>query len=326
MFIRIRSKMPAILALPLVAACTGAPLASHDLPPATAGAATCRAAKVGLQILGSGGPIAEGSRAGTSYAVWIDGRAQLLVDAGPGSFIRFGEAGLKLGDLKAIAMSHFHGDHSAGLAGILNSGSFEAPQEPLLFVGPSGDAPFPGPASFAEAHFGGSAGAWGYLGGYLDGSDGRRKLDIREVAADDYGQAPTQTLSLGPDLTLTAVPVHHGVVPTLAYIVRAQGKTIVLAADQSMMSSGFDRATQGLKPDLLVAHHVIPEGPGQPIGLHRPPSGIGAMAANVQPITLVLSHNMERSLTKLDEGMREIRKSYSGPVSIAYDGQCFVLK
>ena len=312
------------LTLALLAACSSGPVASHDLAPAAAGAATCRAADVGLQVLGSGGPIAEGSRAGTSYALWIDGRARLLVDAGPGSFVRFGEADLKVSDLAAIAMSHFHGDHSAGLAGILNSGSFERSQAPLLFIGPAGDPPFPGAEAFASALFDGQSGAWGYLGGYLDGSDARRPLDIREVDASDSARSPTQRIALEPDFALTAIPVHHGVVPTLAYMVEVKGRTIVLAADQSAMSSGFDKVTAGLSPDLLVAHHVIPEGAGQPIGLHRPPHAIGQMAANMKARRLVLSHNMERSLARLDEAKEEIAKRFSGPVNLADDGVCYV--
>lgn len=299
--------------------------AASEPTPAAAGAAICRAAEVGLQVLGSGGPIAEGSRAGTSYAVWIDGRARLLVDAGPGSFIRFGEAGLKVSDLKAIALSHFHGDHSAGLAGILNSGSFEASQEPLVFIGPAAAAPFPGAAGFITAQFDGEGGAWSYLGGYLTGADGRRVLVIREVDAGDPVRAPTWRIALGDALSVTAIPVDHGLIPTLAYRIEAKGRTIVLAADQSAMSTGFDRETAGLAPDLLVAHHVIPEGEGQPIGLHRPPHGIGAMAANIAPRQLVLSHNMNRSLGRLEEGLAQIAARWSGPVTVADDGQCFVI-
>lgn len=309
----------------LATAGVAADAAASEPTPAATGAAICRAAEVGLQVLGSGGPIAEGSRAGTSYAVWIDGRAQLLIDAGPGSFIRFGEAGLKLSDLKAIALSHFHGDHSAGLAGILNSGSFEASQEPLVFIGPAAAVPFPGAAGFITAQFDGESGAWSYLGGYLTGTDGRRALDIREIDAGDPVRAPTWRIALGDALSVTAIPVDHGLIPTLAYRVEAKGRTIVLAADQSDMSTGFNRETAGLRPDLLVAHHVIPEGEGQPIGLHRPPHGIGAMAANIAPRQLVLSHNMKRSLDRLEEGLAQIAGRWPGTVTVAEDGQCFVL-
>lgn len=315
----------AMLCCVLIAACSNSPAASDDPPSAARGADACRAAEIGVQVLGSGGPIAEGSRAGTSYAVWIDGRAQLLVDAGPGSFIRFGEAGLKVGDLKAVALSHFHADHSAGLTGILNSGSFEASQDPLMFVGPAAASVFPGARDFLAAQVGRDRGAWRYLGGYLDGGDGRRMLDVHEIAATDTDQAPTTPVEIAPDLVVIAIPVRHGEVPTLAFLVKAKGRAILFASDQSAFSAGFDRFTRDLEPDLLIAHHVIPEGAGQPIGLHRPPSGIGTMAASIAPRQLLLSHHMNRSFSRLEESLAAIAQHYRGPIVIASDGTCIPL-
>ena len=52
-------------------------------------------AGVVLQVLGSGGPIADDGRASSSYLVWVDGVARALVDVGAGSFLRFGEAGAR---------------------------------------------------------------------------------------------------------------------------------------------------------------------------------------------------------------------------------------
>lgn len=295
-----------------------------DTPPAR-GAAQCRAADVGIQVLGSGGPIAEGSRAGTSYAVWIDGQARLLIDAGPGSFVRFGEAGFKVGDLAAIALSHFHADHTGGLVAILNSGSFEEGEAPLAIIGPSAGSVFPGTNAFLAAQVGRENGAWAYLGGYLDGSDGRRPLAAHDVPAANIEDAPSTMIAIAPDLTLEAIPVHHGVVPSLAYLVRTRGRVIVFAGDQSAASSGFDRATSGLRPDALVAHHVIPEGDGQPIGLHRSPGDIGLMAANIVPQRLLLSHHMDRSFSKLDEGLAAISRHYTGTTIVAFDGLCISL-
>ena len=71
--------------------------------------------QVQLQVLGSGGPIADDARASSSYLVWVDGESRVLVDAGGGAFVRFGEAGAKFSELDIIAISHFHTDHSADL-------------------------------------------------------------------------------------------------------------------------------------------------------------------------------------------------------------------
>ncbi len=320
-----RTLSAVVLCCALAAACSNAPSASIAATPPAQGAETCRIAEVGVQVLGSGGPVAEGSRAGTSYVVWIDGRAQLLIDAGPGSFIRFGEAGLKVSDLKAIAMSHFHADHSAGLAGILNSGSFESSTDPLLFIGPAAGSVFPGAGDFLSALVGREDGAWSYLGGYLDGGDGRRTMDVREVAASDTENAPTAAIEVAPELRVIAIPVRHGEVPSLAFLVKAKGRDIVFASDQSAFSTGFDRLLRDHKPDLLIAHHVIPEGEGQPIGLHRPPSGIGTMAAAIAPRMLLLSHHMDRSFSRLQESLAVIGAQFDGPTMIASDGACIAL-
>jgi len=320
-----RTLSAVVLCCALATSCSNAPSASIVATPPAQGAETCRKAEVGVQVLGSGGPVAEGSRAGISYAVWVNGRAQLLIDAGPGSFIRFGEVGLKVSDLRAVALSHFHADHSAGLAGILNSGSFEASTEPLMFIGPAAGSVFPGAGDFLSALVGREDGAWSYLGGYLDGGDERRLLDVREIAASDAEQAPDTQIDISPDLTLIAIPVHHGEVPTLAYLVKVNGRDIVFASDQSAFSTGFDRLLRDLKPDLLIAHHVIPEGKGQPIGLHRPPSGIGTMAAAIAPSMLLLSHHMNRSFSRLQESLAVIGAQFDGPTMIASDGTCVAL-
>jgi len=79
-------------------------------------AAACRDAGVQVQVLGSGGPIADDARASAGYLVWHDARARALVDVGGGVFLRFGESGARLADLRVIALTHLHTDHSADLA------------------------------------------------------------------------------------------------------------------------------------------------------------------------------------------------------------------
>ena len=57
-----------------------------------------------LQVLGSGGPIADDDRASSGYLVWVDGKARVMVDAGTGSVLRFGEAGAKFEDLDFVGL------------------------------------------------------------------------------------------------------------------------------------------------------------------------------------------------------------------------------
>ena len=79
-----RAGLIGLLAIGLVVAAG----AQSALAPATVPA-------LSLVVLGSGGPGATG-RAGSSYEVLVDGTPRILVDAGPGSFARIGEARLSL--------------------------------------------------------------------------------------------------------------------------------------------------------------------------------------------------------------------------------------
>src|SRR6266545_501432 len=87
-------------------------LALHFIP-SSALAQICAANPVAVQILGSGGPRVNRDRASSSYLLWIDAQARILVDMGGGAFLRFGQAQAKLSDLSLVAISHLHPDHDS---------------------------------------------------------------------------------------------------------------------------------------------------------------------------------------------------------------------
>ncbi|NCP44476.1 MAG: MBL fold metallo-hydrolase [Sphingomonadales bacterium] len=279
-------------------------------------------APVAVQILGSGGPVAEGHRAGTSAIVWIGGKAALLVDAGSGAFVRYGESGAKFADHRAILFTHFHADHVADLDAILNSGGFANRAAPLPIAGPSGDELYPGIKDHLTALFDEHTGAFRYLSGYLDGNFGLPMLEPTEI---DVAIETLQPIIQERDLKVSAITVHHGGVPALAYLVETGEKSVIFAGDQSFLSEKFVQVFQDFKPDILIMHNVIPEGDGQPRGLHRWPGSIGEVAAAIKPKNLVLAHNMKRALSHQAEGETAIRNYYSGPLQVADDLDCFAL-
>lgn len=273
-----------------------------------------------VQVLGSGGPIADDARASSAYLLWLGGRARALVDVGGGAFLRFGEAGARFEDLDIIALSHFHTDHSADLPALLKSGYFSDRDRELTVSGPGGESPFPGLEAFLGSLLGSENGAFGYLDGYLDGSDGLVKLE--PITVPHRSEAPRDVLSTAR-FNVEALGVPHGIVPSLAYRFRLAGKTVVFAADQNGESRAFiDFARDA---DLMIAHLAIPESAsGAAVALHARPSAVGKMARQAGVRQLVLSHVMARSLSRLDDQLAIVRKTFAGPVHVAGDLECFL--
>lgn len=282
----------------------------------------CRDHPIALQVLGSGGPIADDHRAGSSNIIWVDGKARLLIDAGSGTFVRYGEAGVDFADHDAILLTHLHGDHASGLPALLNSGAFAKRKSDLTIAGPDGNDLFPSTSAFLDSLIGKEGGALRYLHPYLEDDDALPRLTAANIDTDKTG---LQTIWNEEGLQVDAIAVHHLDVPALAYVISTNGKTIIFSGDQSFLSEDFVAALSGTKPDLLVMHNAITMADGQPRGLHRDPKSIGETAAALDAQTLLLTHHMQRAIKSQDAVGAAIAENYSGPVLLADDLSCYPL-
>jgi ribonuclease BN (tRNA processing enzyme) len=273
-----------------------------------------------LQVLGSGGPIADDGRASSGYLLWVDGKSRYLIDAGGGVFLRFAEAGGDFSELDLIGISHFHADHSADLPALLKSGNFAKRQRELPISGPDGATPFPGLGDYLNSMFDSKNGAYGYLSGYLDGHGGLPKLRQIEVQRNAH-KASVILDDAESRERVEAMHVPHGIVPALAYRVQIGDKSIVFSSDQNGSDERFIEFAKNA--DVLVMHMPVPEGvTGAGRKLHAPPSVIGEIAAKAEVNTLVLSHFMSRSLADLEQNVSIIRSGFTGPVLVASDLDC----
>jgi len=279
----------------------------------------CAPHGVQVQVLGSGGPIADDARASSGYLLWVDGRARVLVDVGGGSFLRFGEAGARIEDLDLIALTHLHADHAGDLPTLVKSGYFSDRTRPLSLSGPAAGADFPGLADFLSALFGAEHGAFRYLSGALDGSAGLFRLQAIELATD---KSRPQRLASVDGLKIDAIGVSHGPVPALAYRITVRGLRFVFGGDQNGRDPAFWRMAKSA--NLLVMGLPIPED-ADPVArrLHATPSLIAAGAAGAGVRQLLLSHLMARSLSGLPQHLALIQHSYPGLVRVAQDLGCY---
>jgi ribonuclease BN (tRNA processing enzyme) len=288
----------------------------------SAGAQSCGARGIAAQVLGSGGPELQDKRASSSYLIWQDGKARVLVDAGGGSALRFGESGAQMSQLDVLLFTHFHVDHSGDFAALIKSSWFEDRKRPLPIYGPPGNDFMPSTTEFVSDLFG-DHGAYGYLSELLvPGEQGSYKMQPLNVMA----ASPAAVFSSG-DLAASAVRVIHGGVPALAWRVNIGGKAITFSGDTNGEGEGLVRLATNA--DLFIAHNAVPEGAtGVERRLHMPPSVIGQIAGDAHVKSLVLSHRMLRTLGKegQEQTQSEIKRHYSGPLRFANDLDCLPVR
>jgi ribonuclease BN (tRNA processing enzyme) len=284
-------------------------------------AQTCGAQGVALQVLGSGGPELQDKRAMSSYLIWENGQARVLVDAGGGSALRFGQSGAQMSQLVVILFTHLHVDHSGDFPALIKSSWFEDRKEALPIYGPAGNEYFPATTEFVSGFFA-EHGVYRYLSELLvPGEEGSYKMQPHNVAAES---TPVEVFRRA-EIAGSAVRVIHGGVPALAWRVETRGKAIVFSGDTNGDGEGLPRLAANA--DLFVAHNAVPEGAtGVERRLHMPPSVIGQIAGEARVKKLVLSHRMLRTLGKEEQTLAEIKKGYAGPLEFANDLDCFAVK
>ena len=297
----------------VAAVLAAAPAAAPPVPQCSAG--------ISLQLLGSGGPISDDARASSGAVIWIDGKARLLIDAGGGTYLRYGQSGARLEDLDFIGISHFHTDHSADLPAILKGGFFLGQRHAVKLVGPSGSANFPSMTNFFAREFG-NAGAFKYLSGLSNGSDG---LMLAVSPMDVPVTEPVRTMVWqGDGVTVYALGIPHSNVPTLAFRIKTPKGVIVISADQNGNRKEFAPFAAGA--DILVMPAAIDDdADAASRALHSGPTVVGKIAAAVKPRMLVLDHFMGRALRDKDKNVQIIRRYYRGPVYAGRDLSCFPL-
>src|SRR5215813_271441 len=271
---------------------------------------SCVGNPVAVQVLGSGAPGFVKDRSNTSYLLWVGNQAKILVDAGGGAYVRFGQAQAKFSDLSMILVSHLHPDHSSDLPGVLWSGRATR-NDMLPIVGPSGNEAAPTFNDFLTRLFDPKNGSWEVLSSVVAPGPGV-KLEPRVV---DVTKAEPTTVYDRDGMKVTALGIPHGNLPTLAYRVETQGVSVVFSSDQNGTNPRFPAFAKGA--DILVLHLAIGVGANNPN--QALPTVVGSMAQSAGPKRLILSHIANFDL---DAAVADVKKNYSGALTVGADLQC----
>jgi ribonuclease BN (tRNA processing enzyme) len=297
------------------------------LIPVAAAAQNCEPDSVAVQILGSGGPQINPFRSSTSYLLWVGDQARVLVDMGGGAYGRFGQTQAKLTDLSLVAVSHLHPDHISDLPAFLWQ-SHLIRKEPLPVVGPSGNDAAPDFSTFLSRLFDEKDGAFPTLGATLGGkrrdipgtprpNDGTVRLDVAVV---DVTKAEPMTVYDRDGLTVTALGIPHGNMPTLAYRVKVRNMSIVFSSDQTGTDPKFVDFAKGA--NILIMHLALAAGvKNNP--LHAAPDVVGKVAQEAGAGRLIVSHI---GIFNLDAALAELKTNYTGPLTVGADLLCTPVK
>jgi ribonuclease BN (tRNA processing enzyme) len=297
---------------------TFAPIAASARQTTTQGTtpptARRRKTALGVVVLGSGGPRPFG-RGGSSYIVTLDGTPRILVDAGPGAFVRIGELGLDLDAVDTILLTHLHIDHSGDLAAFFNARGLTS-DGPITYniFGPDGAGQFPKTSRFVDLLVG-DGGAFAYQKTF--GAD--EKFAVHDLAINL--DSPQTKIVDEQGLVIEEIATHHGDCPSVAYRISYKGSTIVFSGD--MDASALPNLIKLAKDaDLLVFNCAVLDPPGSPsqlYELHTPPKKIGEAAHQSAVKSLLLSHLAPDVLSQKEAVRRSIRGRYAGPVAFAHD-------
>ncbi len=227
-----------------------------------------------LQFIGCGDALGSGGRANTCFHVTGDA-CNFLIDCGATSLPAMKRLGVARDAVDLILVTHFHGDHFAGLPFFLLDAQFSRRRRPLVIAGPAGIETRLKQAM--EVMFEHS-------------SKTSQRFEFSVVAL-----APGEARTFGA-VTVIPYPVVHGESggPFLAYRIEAEGRVIAYSADTEWTET-LVPAARGA--DLFIAEAYYYD---RIVRNHLSLTTLEAHLGEINPRKLVLTHMSDDMLGRLD--------------------------
>ena len=228
-----------------------------------------------LRFVGCGDALGSGGRFNTCFQVTGD-NVNFLIDCGASSLPALKQLGIARDGIDLVLVTHFHGDHFAGLPFLLLDAQFTRRTRPLVIAGPEGiEAKL---SNLMEALFEHS-------------STTKQRFDLSVVAL-----APEQSRTFG-EVKVTPYPVVHGESggPFLAYRIEAEGRVITYSADTEWTDALIPAARDA---DLFIAEAYTYD---KIVKNHLSLKTLEAHLPAINAKRLVLTHMGEDMLARLGE-------------------------
>jgi ribonuclease BN (tRNA processing enzyme) len=237
-----------------------------------------------LRFVGCGDAFGSGGRFNTCFHV-TGALVNFLIDCGASSLPALKRAGIVRDDIDLILITHFHGDHFAGLPFFLLDAQFSRRTRPLIIAGPAGiESRLP---QVIEALFEHS-------------SKTRQNFALSVIAL-----APEERRDFGA-VAVTPFAVVHGESggPFLGYRVEAEGRVIAYSADTEWTET---LVPLGRDADLFIAEAYTFD---KVVRNHLSLRTLETHLAEIRPKRLILTHMSDDMLSRLD----------AVPYTAAHDG------
>ena len=226
-----------------------------------------------LRFVGCGDALGSGGRANTCFHV-TGRRVNFLIDCGASSLPALKRLGIAREPIDLILITHFHGDHFAGLPFFLLDAQFSRRTRPLVIAGPPGiETRLP---QLMETLFEHS-------------SKTKQRFDLSVVALN-----PEETRSFG-EIKVTPYPVVHGESggPFLGYRIEAEGRVIAYSADTEWTDTLVPLAREA---DLFIAEAYFYD---RIVKNHLSLTTLAAHLPEINPKQLILTHMSDDMLGRL---------------------------
>ncbi|TWB94643.1 ribonuclease BN (tRNA processing enzyme) [Bradyrhizobium macuxiense] len=228
-----------------------------------------------LQFVGCGDAFGSGGRFNTCFHV-SGISVNFLIDCGASSLPALKRLEIDRDAIDLILITHFHGDHFAGLPFFLLDAQFSRRTRPLVIAGPEGiETKLPEVMEVMFEH----------------SSKTKQRFDLSVVTL-----APQERRSFG-EVTVTPYPVVHGESggPFLAYRVEAEGRTVCYSADTEWTDALIPAAQNA---DLFIAEAYTYE---KMVKNHLSLKALETHLPAINAGRVVLTHMSDDMLGRIDQ-------------------------